>query len=182
MSNRRFIHLAQHRPSLQPTRLHSGQHSLDETAPRRTGTAEGVLPPQHATPQQTLRVMVRGLYPLGHHETPHGREQLQQVRTERRRLPIRAAATGPKQPLPFLPRAIQPLRQLLVVHTPAAEQVPFLEPPLRDGLQFPAPPPRRAAAVYQLLEVPLQRRPTDLAAERRPPAGGTPAVAAHESL
>ena len=58
MSRQRIVQDAQHGPALQAEGLDRGQQPLDEAATLGTGTAEGVLPPQHGAAQQALRVVV----------------------------------------------------------------------------------------------------------------------------
>ena len=91
MGDQRLVQVAEHRPALQPQRLHRRQDALHEPATLGTVAAERVLPPQHPPAQQPLRVVVRRLDAVGHHEPPHRRQQSQQVLAQRRRLGVRAA-------------------------------------------------------------------------------------------
>ena len=108
MSAQGLVEVRQHRPALQPTRLHHRQHPLHEPTPGRAGAAEGVLPPQHPAAQHPLGMMVRRLDPLGHHEPPDGRQQRQHVGAARRRFASGAPAPRLEHTLEGTRGAVQP--------------------------------------------------------------------------
>src|SRR5262245_10289986 len=182
MSDQRLRQVAENRAALQPPRLHHGEHPLHEPAPGLALAAERILPPQHPAPQYPLRVVVRRLDPSSHYEPPHRRQQRQHVLAEGCRLAIGAPPPHLESPLQGARRAVQPDLQLLPVAAAPAEQVPRHEHPLGDALQLPPQRCRCPAPIDQLLEVPLEVCPANLAAEGRQPVIDAPAIAAHEPL
>lgn len=174
MCHQRFVQVAEDRPTLQPARLHHGQHPLHEAAPRLAVRAKGILPPQHPAAQHPLCMVVRRLDPVADHEPPHRWQQLQHVPAERRRLAIGAPGPSLEHPLEGTRRTVQPHLQLLPVAAAPTEQVPLREHTLGESLQLLSQRRRRPTAVDQLLEIALEVRPANLPAERRQPGVRVP--------
>ena len=171
MCHQRVVQVVEDRPALQPPRLYHRQHPFHETAPRLALAAEGVLPPQHPAPQHPLRVVVRRLDPLAHHEPPHRRQQRQHVRAEGRRLAVGAPPPRLESPLQGAP----PGRPTAVA-TPVGRSRP------RGTGATPRTPARRhAATAAPAAPPPRPDRPTSGSPSSDAPStpGGRRATAGH---
>src|SRR5579871_233168 len=144
---------------LQAQGLRDAQHALDEPAAGGAVAAERDFPPQHATAEDALGVIVRRLDCRRDDETPQGRLQLHQLGAKGSRLAIGARPPSVKY-LPQLSRdRIESLLQLGARQPSAAKQVPCLEDPADDPQAFFAHERTRAAAIQALLEVTLEMGP-----------------------
>ena len=134
MSHDRSIQVIQHRTFLQPQGLYHGQHPLHEPASCRAVATKGVLPPQHAQPQDAFRMVVCGLDSLDRREQPQRRVHSQDVRAEGRCLGIRAGATLLQNALEFAgesgpPELAGPVGPIRRRGTPTSRRTGIPRPP-----------------------------------------------------
>ncbi len=168
MCHQHVVQVVEDRPALQPPRLYHRQHPFHKTAPRLALAAEGVLPPQHPAPQHPLRVVVRRLDPLAHHEPPHRRQQRQHVRAEGRRLAVGAPPPRLESPLQGAagrPTAVAtPVGRSRPRGTGATPRTPARRHAATAAPAAPPPPPDRPTSGS-----PSSMHPAHLAAEGRQP-------------
>jgi hypothetical protein len=136
MGHQRRMQITEYSLPLQPPRRHRRQQTLHESATPLTDATQGVLPPQHATTQQTLRMVVGRLDPFFRHELPQSPFDVLQVGAKRRRLGIGAASPRLQQPMQVSDVRVEAKAQLAAVDGAAAEQMPLLEDTLADPLQL----------------------------------------------
>jgi hypothetical protein len=156
MGCQRRLQITENSLPLQSLRLHHRQQTLHEATTTLAGAAKGVLPPQHPTSKQALRVVVGRLDPFFNHQLPQPHLHVRKVGAKLCCLGIGATLPRLQQPMQFSYLRIEAKGQLAAVDGAAAEQMPLLQEPMGDPLQLSPQPPRRTATVDPLLKVTLQ--------------------------
>src|SRR5271166_6389034 len=148
--------------ALQTQGLRDSKPALDEPAAGSAVAAERDLPPQHATAEDEIGVIVRRLDSLRDDETPQRRLQIHQVAAKVSRLAIGARPPSVEHLAQVSRDRIESLLQAGARQPSAAEKVPRLEDFTDNSQAFCAYERARTAAIGALLEVALEMGPTDL--------------------
>jgi hypothetical protein len=166
--------------ALQATGLNDGEDPLRESGATLTARAEAPLSPEDALSQNALGVVVRRFYPFAAKECPECRFQVEEVLAKGGRLVIVDLGTTFHENLEILPDPSHRMLESRPIDSSRLEVIPDREEVTCELFGFMSDLGRLTSSIDQLLEIPGQMSPADLAEPEGATAVGLPAVAGED--